>query len=266
MFRRVHYHELDSTQDEASRRVVAGELATAEARPLLVTADRQTAGRGRRDRPWQSPAGGLWMSLAVPLNRPSDAYGPLPLVAGLAAATTVERLIGVRALIKWPNDLLVGGRKLAGLLCTLEPAAPRPVAIVGIGVNANFPAALLGDDLRLPPTGLLDLTGKWTDLSSMSHALADAVLRAIGRYEAEGFAADRGAIESRLACRGEPVAVEPTSGARLEGRLVGLCPAGRLVLTTPDGERSVDIGDVTRLTPAPASADRVHAEDLEFSR
>ncbi|NBB83423.1 MAG: biotin--[acetyl-CoA-carboxylase] ligase [Alphaproteobacteria bacterium] len=122
-------------------------------RPLAITADEQTAGVGRGGRTWRSPRGGLWLTVAWPVGRRPGHYQALPLAVGLAVAQAVEAVAGLAATIKWPNDLLIGDRKVCGILCRYEAAEP-PVVLAGIGLNANVAAASLGGDLPQPATSL----------------------------------------------------------------------------------------------------------------
>lgn len=267
MFRHAHHREIDSTNVEAARCVAVGELDGADAAPLVITADRQTAGRGRSGRRWRSPAGGLWMSVAWSLARPAERYGALPLVAGLAVAEALERRVGVEPRIKWPNDLLVGGRKLAGILCALELNGGRRAAIVGIGLNGNIDPADLGAELRLPATSLLELRGRPTDLVDIRVAICERLATRLKQFESAGLEPMHRLIVSRLALLGEPVAVEPREAERWVGRVIGLAPDGRLMLEVDGRRTAISIGDVTHLTPTGAAGDAPgRPQDLEYVR
>jgi BirA family biotin operon repressor/biotin-[acetyl-CoA-carboxylase] ligase len=112
---------------------------TEEARPFtVIVADAQTEGRGREGRAWYSARGsGLWISVLVPVDDPGSP-GVLPLAAGVAAALATERVSGLSASIKWPNDILVGDRKVGGILC--ETAGDSGAfAAVGVGLNLRAP-------------------------------------------------------------------------------------------------------------------------------
>ena len=136
--------EVDSTNRYLDR------MAPAERHGHAVLADRQTAGRGRRDRRWHSPAGGnLYFSLGWRFRRADLPFSTLPLLAAVAAAEALRRFGLERHGIKWPNDILVEGKKLAGILVEtrgLDPGAPH--FVVGIGVNVvqrAFPPELERD-------------------------------------------------------------------------------------------------------------------------
>lgn len=150
------YVELPSTNDEASRSPVG----------TVVIAERQTAGRGRFGRRWHSPRGGLWMSVHLRPRR----LEWLTAAAALAAREAAQAVAGVEAGIRFPNDLVVGDRKLCGILIESRP----PTAVVGIGLNVNVPS--FPPDLEA--TSLQLETGKTFDLEET----AQAVLGALDRW------------------------------------------------------------------------------------
>lgn len=267
MFREMHHADVDSTNLEASRRVSSGAITGPDDPALLITAARQTAGRGRAGRAWSSPTGGLWLSLAWPMRRSAGCYAPLPLVAGLAVAEAVERETGLAALLKWPNDLLVDGRKLAGLLCSMEFGGPWPTAIIGVGLNANLRAEALGTGLRLPPVTLLERLGRPVDLTMMRDAVADSLAARLDQFETAGFDTAKDSIEARLAYLGEQICIERPADLSLHGRLRGLTGEGHLLIETPTGQAAISVGDVVHLSPqARPAPQRGRARDLELSR
>lgn len=164
------FDQVASTSDEAKRLA-----AEHPGQTVLVHATTQTHARGSHGRSWVSPPGGAWLSLAVPLQQPEAAT---PLVVGQALLEALSQLTDGLTL-KHPNDLLHRGRKLAGILCeqTLVPGQSHTNAIIGVGINANFPAAQLGDGLRTPPTSLRDILGRDIDLAELISSSAGAILR-----------------------------------------------------------------------------------------
>jgi BirA family biotin operon repressor/biotin-[acetyl-CoA-carboxylase] ligase len=123
-----------STQDEGRRLARAGAPFG-----TVVIAAEQTAGRGRLNRAWWSPSlRGLWFTM---LLDPAPG-GLLPLVAGVAVADALRSFAGDAIRVKWPNDVLLNGRKVAGILVEVDPGPPRPAALLGIGVNVNIPPEL----------------------------------------------------------------------------------------------------------------------------
>ncbi len=152
------FDAIDSTNSEAKRRAAADAAALGTA-PVLYLARTQTGGRGRLGRSFHSPATGLYMTLAFTTARPLGEAVSVTAMAAVAAAATVEAVIGRRPGIKWVNDLYLDGGKLAGILCEAVPlpadadGAPHTRLIVGLGMNLttrDFPA-----DLRAPAASLL---------------------------------------------------------------------------------------------------------------
>ena len=210
-------HSFDSVS--STQRVARDLLESGRARVgHIVVADQQTDGRGRLGRVWTSLPGGLYATFIVPSDR------LLALRAGLAAARALEAL-GVAVQLKWPNDLVVGERKLGGILIE----ANADVARVGIGINLT--TSPLGD-----ATCLLDL-GVCAD--------RDALVRAI-HSELVAQESEAGILDSyrtRSATLGCRVRVDAGAGRTLDGRAVGIDALGRLLVETRDGVDVVSSGD-----------------------
>jgi BirA family biotin operon repressor/biotin-[acetyl-CoA-carboxylase] ligase len=235
---RVHFDSLDSTSDEALRRVARGERG-----PLLITASVQSAGRGRGGRTWTSPRGGVWMSLLWPGVAPMSRYEPAPLLAGLAVVRALESAAPSTTdhlAIKWPNDVLLNGRKVAGVLCQCE----GDCLIVGVGINTNFSAAELPAAARVPAAVV------HADVPRCIDAWLAAFTLDLHTLEGEGFT-QAGAIRQRLAYRGEAVQWQDVDGQR-QGVLRDLDAQGRLVLEIDGRLVVVASGEVRHLSrPGP---------------
>lgn len=240
----VEYHDrIGSTNDRAR------ELAAADAPETVVVADEQTGGRGRLDRSWSAPSGGVWASLLV---RPSLSPARTPLLTMAAAVATAEacREAGVAARIKWPNDVLVdgedGSRKLAGILTEMEGEADRVSwVVVGVGVNANV------DPEDLPPEG----TSLRAERARAGLDPADVDRRAFVQRLVERFHDCRADPEAVLsdwrdlaATLGRRVRVERPSGT-VVGDAVDVEPPGTLVVETESGTVRVSAGDCEHLRP-----------------
>jgi BirA family biotin operon repressor/biotin-[acetyl-CoA-carboxylase] ligase len=225
--------ETGSTNADAAR-------AAREGAPegLVVVAERQTAGRGRYDRRWESPPrAGLTLSV---LLRPPRISGWLPLLAGVALVETVRRLGEVDAVLKWPNDLLVDGRKCAGVLAESVGDA----VVVGIGLNVTLRAP----ELPVPAATSLQLAGAaCTDrdplLRALLRTLADRYLRWRADPDGSGLAQ---AYRLHCATLGRRVTVSLPGGGRLTGTADDIDSAGRLVV---DGT-AVAAGDVVHVRSA----------------
>lgn len=240
-YRLFSHDVLDSTNDEARALGLAGEPGGA-----VVWAVRQEAGRGRRGRSWHSPEGNLYLSFLVRPNRPLAATGPLALVAALALAEAAEPLVppAVTLSLKWPNDVLAHGAKLAGILIEVDrsPGEPEPFVVVGCGVN-----------LVHRPTGLAYPTTSLVELGAAPEAvvpgvmisrLAEAWDRWYHRWLGEGMAAVQAAWLRRAHGLGAPVALRIGKRA-VEGRFVDLDETGAIVLADDHGGRTAfTIGEV----------------------
>lgn len=247
---------LDLRAETASTNADAASAARdGEPEGLVVVAERQTSGRGRRGRVWTSPArAGITASIllrpgvAVPERDwppvPASAYGWLPLLTGVALVETVTRLAEVPAALKWPNDLLVGEEKCAGILAEGIPD-PGGAVIVGIGLNVTLRA----DELPDRPATSLSLAGAvMTDRDPLLRALLRGLGDWYGRWRvASGDAEGSGLREAYLrhcGTVGRAVRVLMPSGDELTGEATGVDGDGRLVVRTADGDQSVAAGDV----------------------
>lgn len=229
----------------------------------MLTAERQTAGKGRLDRSWTAPAkSALLVSV---LFRPADSRGrPLPpsslawlsLLAASALAGTLTERAGVDAGIKWPNDVMIGGRKVAGVLAQLVPVAAdaAPAVVVGTGLNVS----LQPDELPYPTATSLALERAST---TNRNILLKAYLRNLAQVYGQFCAVDgdpdavlersfslRSLVARQLLTIGQQVRVELPGGNDLTGDAQGLDESGALTIRTADGSlTTVAAGDVVHL-------------------
>ena len=196
----------------------------------VVVADAQTAGRGRLGRAWVAPPG-TSLLCSVLLRPPAGSrIAQLSLVGGLAAAQTVESELGRAAQLKWPNDVLVDGRKVAGVLAEARDA----VVVLGIGLNVNQAADELPPEPRAPAASLRTLDGAEHDRGALLDTLLDRLETAYGAWLAGGLPALHRELATRDALAGRVVGVD----GRRE-RALGIDEEGRLVLesgTVESGE------------------------------
>lgn len=235
--------EIDSTNAEARRQAEEG-----APEGTLIWARRQSAGRGRRGREWQSPEGNLYMSLLLRPDQPLEQASQLSFVAAVALADALSGLVPpmVEIKVKWPNDILIHGRKCAGLL--LESAA-RPSGsldwlVIGIGVNiVGHP-----EDLPYPATDLAFEGATEIEPEMVMTAFARHFLRWSDSWLDDGFGPVRQAWLDRAHGLGEPLEVrldKETFGGRFET----LAEDGALIVALDGGERRrVAAGDVFPLT------------------
>jgi len=233
--------EVGSTNDEllqlASRGAPSG---------TAVAAERQTAGRGRRGRAWLSPVGQhVYVSILwrPPASLATGEVAGVTLDVGLAVADVLTRL-GVDAWVKWPNDVWVGERKIAGILSELHDAG----VVLGIGVNVNVTADRMPDDIRDIATSMAIALGRESDRDAVLDDIVIAVRAACDQYAARG-GPDTARYASRCITLGRRVRVEGK-----DGEAVGIARDGSLLV----------LFDATLAASASATPERVVAGDVEL--
>lgn len=245
--KKLHYFpEIDSTnncaRDLAEKGGMEGEVVIAES---------QTRGKGRLGRIWVSPAGrNLYLSVILrpklsPLHAPQ-----ITLMSAVALAETVQTFISFPPEIKWPNDILVGGKKVAGILTESSCTAERLFfVILGIGVNVNFPREEMPESIRDTATSLMALSGAPVDRTALALQLIRSLNRCYGDLEERGFPpmAERWSGFFRL--QGKRVKVEMMDQA-VQGKAIGIDGDGALLLEDDAGTRQrIIAGDVIPLEP-----------------
>ena len=224
-----------STQDIVRDEALAG----APAGTIAVT-DHQSAGRGRRGRTWSDPPGkALMFSYLARPSRPLAELAPLTLVVGIVVAEALP----VPTRLRWPNDLVIGGGKVGGILVELiTPAEGDPFAVVGIGINANVTADELPPTDRLPATSLLVEGGTEVDRIALLERIADGLDAALALFDREGFAPFLPRYAALDALAGHPLVLRLPEG-ELSGAAEGVDAHGRLLI---DG-RALSAGEVERV-------------------
>ena len=244
------FDTVGSTNAEASAWAAAGAPEGA-----LVVAEYQSAGRGRLGRTWAAAAGvNLTLSLVLRPTCGADRLGLLPLAAGLAVADAAQRVGGVPARVKWPNDLLVSGRKAGGLLAETVHTGDQPGAVVlGIGLNVNQQA--FPPDLATRATSIALEAGHLIDRAALLAALLDALEFRYDALRNGNVEALVGAFEQQMHGLGREVTVRYPGTARApsEGVVLGVALDGALRLGTAAGEQRLYAGDVTLAAHSPAS-------------
>ena len=232
-FRTEQVTEIDSTNEACRLRALAGEAAG-----LVVRADHQTSGRGRRGRTWTSPKGNLYASLLLRPDRPVSEAAALGFAAVTALGDVAEALLPATAQIrhKWPNDLLINGRKASGILLETQPG----FLVLGIGVNiASHP-----EDTPYPATDLVAEGAAPLSPQALLERLLAAFAPFYEAWETDGFAALLPAWRRRAAGLGAAIDVQ-LERETLSGIFKDLEPDGTLRLALADGtERRIAAGDV----------------------
>ncbi len=229
--------ETGSTNDDARALARGG-----AGQGTVVLASRQTAGRGRLGRTWESPEGGAYFSAVLkPPVSPAE-VASLALAVALGIAEGLESLDCVPS-VKWPNDVFVGGGKVAGVLLEMAAESDRvDWVVVGVGVNVRRPIAPVTD--ASAAAYLRESTG--ASVPEVVAALLDGIASAYRRWVEGGFVALRAGYESRLMLSGLPVRVSGLDGSVIaEGIVCGVDEQGRLLVESERGVVPVTAGEVT---------------------
>jgi BirA family biotin operon repressor/biotin-[acetyl-CoA-carboxylase] ligase len=246
------FDEIGSTNSEA---MTWAEEGAAEG--ALVVTNHQTAGRGRRGRTWWSePGTALQMSLVVRPGRPVDVMGLLTAAVGLACAEGVEIASGVRPTLKWPNDVTVGGRKLAGILVESRvTGGVLDYAVIGIGLNvrpsANVPADVAERATTVHAEAEAIEGGKHPSRVELLGWVLDAFERIyplVGTGQGAAHIVERASNRSDVL--GRRVTVQVAEGRDLDGIARRLLPSGALEIETNGEFRAVHAGEIVHLRPA----------------
>ena len=227
----LHHEQIGSTNDEARRLACEG-----AAHGTVVHADEQTSGRGRFAHKWFSPPGNLYLSILVRSGYPVARASELGFLAALAVADTIEALLSrrIRAMLKWPNDVLVNGAKIAGILLEQEGDA----TIIGIGLNVlEAPANTAYRTTTVVANGGIASVDGARDL------LLRRLATHLARWRTEGF----GAIREQWLARSYPIGAAiraSVDGRAVAGHFAGLDVDGALLLDMPEGRRRIVAGEV----------------------
>ncbi len=246
--RHIECHpSLASTNDRARALLDEG---GSSAHGAVVFADEQTGGRGRLGRAWHSPPGaGIAASVALWPDVPAEVLACLPLAGSLAVSEALAEMAGLEALLKWPNDVLVGGRKISGVLVESRMHGDRFAGLVlGIGVNLRHREEDFPQELRPLATSALIASGASPEpevfASALLGALESELDAGLGR---PGLWVKR--AEHRWVHRPGDVLEVSTGGGLLRGRFSGVSEDGSLLLEVDGMPRAVHHGDVVRLRP-----------------
>ncbi len=214
----------------------------------VCLADEQSAGRGRRGYGWFSPPGcGIWASVLLRPRLSAALTPPLTLCTAAAVARVLEAAAGVTVKIKWPNDLLIRDRKVAGILAeTRVVAGDEPVIVVGMGINVNHTRDLFPDEISGSATSLRIESGGPVAREDLFLAILSSFETAYGDYLASGPVSMLAEVDARLAWRGRTVEADSPAGST--GQVSRVDEDGGLVLDREDGPLVIRSGSI-RLRP-----------------
>ncbi|MCD1260263.1 biotin--[acetyl-CoA-carboxylase] ligase [Paenibacillus athensensis] len=235
------YDEVDSTQLVAHALIAQG-----ASEGTLVLAESQTAGRGRMGRKWHSPPGkGIWMSLVLKPLIPVYFMPQLTLLTAVALCRSIQQVCGADIGIKWPNDLLIGGKKVSGILLESSGEDERlKYVIAGIGISANLLAADYPEELRGIATSLAIETGAEVRREKLIQAFLLEFEELYRLYHEKGFAPIKLLWEALSVSLHRPIRTTTGQGV-IEGMAEAIDDSGALIVLTPSGERiNVYSGDV----------------------
>lgn len=233
----LHFPVIDSTNAYAKAHIDELESGT------VILADQQTSGRGRLGRQWISPVGNLYCSL-VYKDQTCD-VSLFPLLCAISVSNALKRLLDLDVSIKWPNDLVVGQKKLCGILCESVVFFSQIHIICGIGINVN---TLERDfsELELPyATSYRILSGKSCDLVALAETIAEEMEITLKEFTTKGFGKLRQSYENRLINRGKTVKVLYQK-EEITALCLGIAENGNLLCRKEDGtEFTVNSGEAS---------------------
>ncbi|MGB3111661.1 MAG: biotin--[acetyl-CoA-carboxylase] ligase [Candidatus Omnitrophota bacterium] len=233
-----HYESIDSTNDEAYKLAEKG-----EPEGTVVIAESQACGKGRMGRKWVSPkGGGIYMSVILRPDVETDEIPTITLITAISAVEAIEKICSVKAKIKWPNDIIVNGKKLGGILTEIKAQPDRvDFLVLGIGINVNTPPN------KLPKTGtsLKNECLNRVDRAELVRFFLEIFEKDYMLFRKEGFSSLREECKSRSSVLGKKVKVAEHHRV-LEGQAVDIDEKGALIIELGDGSRRrVFSGDVT---------------------
>ena len=242
----VHYDTVSSTQD------IAAEMArTGAFEGTVVIAETQEKGRGRKGRSWVSlPQGGIYLSLILRPNLLPSQVVQIPLIAGVALTQAIRETVPLQPMIKWPNDIIIGKKKVGGILTEMSSEIDGVnYVVLGIGLNVNMPATLFDENISDIATSLIDECGKYTSRVKLVQSFLREFELIYKKFLAYGFGSVRdewkglnNTIVSRVKITG--------TGKDIEGEAIDIDNDGFLLVRKENGDISRIIsGDVSLRNP-----------------
>ncbi len=241
-FRIHHLEDVESTNRVARELVLDG-----AGEDLVVVAGTQSKGRGRLDRSWESPEGGLWFSIILRPDIEPDMVPSLNIIGALSVARVLRNDYDMDARVKWPNDVRVEGRKICGILSEMFRGRSGDMfLVIGIGLNANIDVSCFSKDIRVRTTSIKNERGVEVDLDTLLNSILTQFGTLCSDMFSGGFPAVLSEHRSLVESIGSRVRVRPVPPEEaFEGIAVGMDRRGALVVELDDGRnRCVLEGDV----------------------
>ncbi|OLO18380.1 biotin--[acetyl-CoA-carboxylase] ligase [Bacillus licheniformis] len=237
----IHFQDVVSSTQK-----IAHELANNGApEGTIIVADKQTEGRGRMARAWHSPEGnGIWMSIILRPEIPVQKTPQLTLLAAVAIVQAIEEQTGIAAEIKWPNDILINGKKVVGILTELQAEADQVHSvIVGTGINVNQLAADFPEELQETATSLRLASGEKIDRAALVQTIMSTFEKRYEDYLAYGFEPIKLLWESYALTLNRELTARTLNGT-FHGKALGIDEEGVLILETSDGIKKIYSADI----------------------
>ena len=243
----MHYHSISSTQD------IAAEMARRGANEgTLVIAETQEKGRGRKGRSWVSfPQGGIYLSLILRPNLMPSQVVQIPLLAGVALTKAIRETVPLQPVIKWPNDIVIGKKKVGGILTEMSSEIDGVnYVVLGIGLNVNMRATLFDENICDIATSLIDECGKFTSRAKLVQSFLCEFELFYKKFLTDGFTSVRDEWKELNNTIGSRVKIMD-SGKDIEGDAIDIDNDGFLLVRRENGDISRIIsGDVSLRNPA----------------
>jgi BirA family biotin operon repressor/biotin-[acetyl-CoA-carboxylase] ligase len=239
----IQFHEsLDSTNRLALASIHSYWEKNRSPHALVIVAEKQTAGRGQHGRTWESPPGGLYLSVIVEHLLP-DRRDKLALIAGVAVATALRKATQIKVSLRWPNDIILAGKKLGGILCEAAAEGDRWAGVIGIGLNINTHLGELPKSLQRTATSLFDHDGNHHDPRQIEKSVLDELAQTLQIAYEEGLLPIIEKARKMDTLRGTTIEIED-AGKTHTGTAAGLGDSGELLLQTPTGIHPFPTGTI----------------------
>ncbi len=230
-----YFEKVDSTQS----RVV--QFLPKEDTAAFVLAESQTKGTGRNGRPWVSPVGGTWFTLALPMKALTiNQVAPFSMVAALLLVNTLREIHNLDCELKWPNDVQFEGKKLAGILLNTTTKSKKPWLLIGVGINVNND---LPPELNKEATTIKNIRGQSQGRSRLIEAFLGHAWNAWQDFDRSGFGPYQKAVADKLTGVGKAVKIAVGSKT-VTGTMLGLDPQGGLMLKSKANTQTVHAGEI----------------------